>query len=103
MFGSSNSILTDIPADQSVRRFLRGLFTLGLIAEYPVLVSICPEPVPLSWIGLLACLYLGLCVVDPDSALGILMVHLPPQFEVIQGSIGRYGHIGADPDRSGLA
>ncbi len=85
MFGSSNSILPEIGADRPVHRFLRGLFTLGLIAEYPVLVSICPEPAPLSWIGLLACLYLGLCVLDPDSALGILMVYLPLQFEVIHG------------------
>jgi len=85
MFGSLNSILPEIPADQPVRRFLRGLFTLGMIAGYPVLVSFCPEPTPLSWIGLLACLYLGLCVVDADSALGILIVYLPLQFEVIQG------------------
>jgi putative inorganic carbon (hco3(-)) transporter len=85
MFGSSNSILPVIPADQPVRRCLRGLFTLGAIALYPVLVSISPNPIPLSWIGLLACLYLGLCIVDPDSALGILMVYLPLQYEVIQG------------------
>jgi putative inorganic carbon (HCO3(-)) transporter len=85
MFGSLNSILPEISADQPVRRFLRGLFTLGMIAGYPVLVLNCPEPAPLSWIGLLACLYLGLCVVDPDAALGILMVYLPLQFEVIQG------------------
>jgi putative inorganic carbon (HCO3(-)) transporter len=85
LFGSSNSILPGIPADQPVRRFLRGLFILGMIAGYLVVVSICPKPAPLSWIGLLACLYLGLCVVDPDSALGILMVYLPLQFEVIQG------------------
>jgi hypothetical protein len=85
MFGSSNSILPVIPADQPVRRFLRGLFTLGAIAMYPVLVSICPDPVPLSWIGLLACLYLGLCLVDADSALGILMVYLPLQYEVLHG------------------
>jgi putative inorganic carbon (hco3(-)) transporter len=85
MFGSLNSILPEIPINRPVHRFCRGLFTLGMIAGYPVLVSFCPEPTPLSWIGLLACLYMGLCVVDPDSALGILILYLPLQFEVIQG------------------
>ncbi|NLH17885.1 MAG: hypothetical protein GX455_15015 [Phycisphaerae bacterium] len=82
------SIFSKISPDRYAQRVFRVACTVGLIVGLLVCISCFPgkrNPISLPLAGFIFCIYGFLCIVDRESALGILVLFLPLQNKVVRG------------------